>query len=421
MKKWGVAALAVLLGSCTGGIVPPAAGPPATAGYGYGSNRPLPVRQPPPATPMSPVAAPSAPTGAATAAQSGIVAGPAVSQLPIGQVGAARALQAFRRSCPSLMSRNDISGLTTANDWARVCRIADSVGDAGALRFFQQNFATVQVGSGEAFATGYYEPEIHASRHRGGAYQTPIYAKPDDLIDVDLGLFTDNLQGKKIRGRVQGDAFIPYYDRTQIEEGALAGRGLELAWAADPVEAFFLQIQGSGRLRLPDGSVMRVGYAGQNGRDYTSIGKLMRERGLLAPGQASMQGMVAWLHAHPAQGQAIMRENKSFVFFRRLTGAGPLGALGLPVTGEASVAADPDFMPLGAPVFLSLDRSDATGLWVAQDTGGAIKGANRFDTFWGAGDTARAIAGGMSAHGTAFILVPRSVMARLGADGRTTP
>jgi membrane-bound lytic murein transglycosylase A len=210
----------------------------------------------------------------------------------------------------------------------------------------------------------------------------------------------------------------PYYERSEIEDGALAGRGLEIGWAADPIELFFLQIQGSGRLRLPDGGVMRIGYSGQNGRDYVGIGKLMKDRGLLGPGQTSMQGIVAWLREHPEEGRAIMRENKSYVFFQELTGAGPLGALGLPVTPRGTVAADVRFVPLGAPVLLELDRPEASGLWVAQDTGGAIKGANRFDTFWGAGEEAAVIAGGMQGRGRAFILLPKGSVARLGATAQ---
>jgi membrane-bound lytic murein transglycosylase A len=163
---------------------------------------------------------------------------------------------------------------------------------------------------------------------------------------------------------------------------------------------------------------MRIGYDSQNGREYTGIGALMRQRGLVQPGQASMQGLMTWLRAHPEEGRAIMHENKSWVFFRELTGPGPLGAMGVPVAGGASAAADPKFIPLGAPVFLSMDRAEANGIWVAQDTGGAIKGANRIDTFWGAGTDARAIAGGMSARGTAWLLLPVGTLNRLtGAAG----
>ena len=166
---------------------------------------------------------------------------------------------------------------------------------------------------------------------------------------------------------------------------------------------------------------MRLTYAGQNGRTYNSIGAYMRERHMLQPGQYTMQGMKAYFSANPDAARQIMRENKSFVFFAELKGEGPLGSLGVVVTRQASVATDPMFTPLGAPVFLSMDRADASGLWVAQDVGGAIKGANRFDTFWGAGDEAARIAGGMSARGTAFVLVPKGTLARLTASGGTTP
>lgn len=193
---------------------------------------------------------------------------------------------------------------------------------------------------------------------------------------------------------------------------------MEIAYAADPVDFFFLQIQGSGRLRLPDGEIMRIGYDSQNGRDYTGIGKLMRERGLLGPGETSLQGITAWLRRNPEEGRKIMQENKSFIFFRELTGPsaalGPLGAMGYPVIGETSVAADVKFVPLGAPVFLSMDRAEPNGIWVAQDTGGAIKGSNRFDTFWGAGERAKAIAGGMAARGSALIFLPKASVQRLG-------
>ncbi|OMJ32401.1 hypothetical protein BSZ14_08745 [Sphingomonas sp. Sph1(2015)] len=351
--------------------------------------------------------------GAATAAQAGVLAGPPVASLPITEPQAEAARAAFLLSCPGLMRRTDASGLTQGADWQTACRAAAVVPRGGARDFFARYFEAVQVGDGRSLATGYYEPEIAGSHDRRSGYDVPIYARPRDLVDVDLGAFSTDLKGKKIRGKVQGTNLVPYDDRTAIEQGSLAGRAPILAWGADPVEVFFLQIQGSGRLRLPDGGIMRIGYDTQNGRDYTGIGALMKARGLLGPGQTSMQGIVAWLHDHPEEGRAIMRENKSFVFFRELNGA-PQGAMGYAVTGQVSAAADPKFVPLGAPVFLSMDRQDATGLWVAQDTGGAIKGANRFDTFWGAGDTARAVAGGMSARGTAFLLLPVGTLARAG-------
>lgn len=405
-RGWGLMALAVLLSACGERIVPPPRG-----------NPPPPARKPIAAQPIAPVQTP-APNSekAGTAAAAGLVAGPAIQSLPIKPDQAARALAAFRLSCPALVRRADTSGLTSGADWQPVCAAANAASDREAAGFFARYFETVQVGDGRAFATGYFEPEIRASRTRARGYDVPIYGRPSDLIDVDLGAFSDALKGKRIRGRVEGNAFVPYYDRAAIETGAIDRTAPIIAWAADPVEIFFLQIQGSGRLRLPDGSVLRIGYDSQNGRDYTGIGALMRDRGLLAPGQTSMQGIVAWLHAHPVEGRDIMRENKSFVFFREQQGP-PQGALGYPVAGGTSAAADPKFVPLGAPVFLSMDRTDATGLWIVQDTGGAIRGANRFDTFWGAGEEAQAIAGGMAARGTAFLLLPVGTLARLAAGG----
>ncbi len=353
---------------------------------------------------------------AGLAVAAGVVAGPSIDSLPLRPDQAARALAAFRLSCPTLIRRTDNSGLTRGADWQPACAAANAAADREARDFFIRFFELVQVGDGRAFATGYYEPEIRGSRTRARGYDVPIYGRPSDLVDVDLGQFSDALKGKRIRGRVDGTSFVPYFDRGAIEAGAIDRAAPIIAWAADPAEIFFLQIQGSGRLRLPDGSVMRIGYDSQNGRDYTGIGVLMRDRGLLAPGQTSMQGIVAWLHAHPEEGRDIMRENKSFVFFREQKGP-PQGALGYAVTGGTSAAADPKFVPLGAPVFLSLDRTDATGLWIVQDTGGAIRGANRFDTFWGAGDEAQAIAGGMAARGTAFVMLPIGTLARLSAGG----
>ena len=369
----------------------------------------------PSSRPVVPPAPPPLPKPA-TAAATGIRPGPSVASFGINPDAAKAALVAFRLSCPGLQRRADASGLTRTGDWSQACAQAAGWPEGDALAFFSNQLAVVQVGDGQAFVTGYYEPEIAGSRTQAPGYDVPVYKRPPDLVEGDLGDFFPELKGKKIRGKVEGGRLVPYPDRGQIEDGALNGKALEIGWAADPVEFFFLQVQGSGRLRLPDGSVMRIGYDGQNGRDYVGIGKLMRDRGLLGPGQLSMQGVMAWLRANPAEGDAIMRENKSFVFFRELTGAGPIGAMGVAVTGRVSVAADPAFVPLGAPVLLQLDRAEANGLWVAQDTGGAIKGANRFDSFWGAGDDARTIAGGMSGRGRAWLLVPQISAARL-AEG----
>jgi membrane-bound lytic murein transglycosylase A len=347
------------------------------------------------------------------AVRAGVRAGPAIASLPIDSAKARGALAAFRLSCPSLVRRSDTSGLTQATDWQPACAAAPTWPDGQAASFFQRYFETALVADGRLYATGYYEPEIQASTQPGPGYAVPIYGVPDDLISVDLGQFSSDLKGKSVRGRVDGSKLVPYPDRSQIEAGAVQGHAPVIGYAADKIEFFFLQIQGSGRLRQPDGSVVRIGYAGQNGQAYTGVGKAMIAQGLITPDQGSMQGIVAWLRAHPDQADGVMRQNRSFVFFKVLTGSGPLGALGVPVTGRSTVAADPAFMPLGAPVWLSADRPEAAGLWVAQDTGGAIKGANRFDTFWGAGEDAARIAGGMSTRGTAYLLLPTGTVARL--------
>jgi membrane-bound lytic murein transglycosylase A len=340
-----------------------------------------------------------------------------VASLPFGNIDAVNARIAFAKSCPVILRRGDASGLTQAGDWAQACAAATGTGDARA--FFSTHFETALVGRGSAFATGYFEPQIVGTRTRRPGFDTPVYAMPSDLVrcwrdDIPLAERT----GRAPLSRQTADGrCVPYYTREEIVGGALAGRGLEIGWVADPVEFFFLQVQGSGQLISPEGDVLRIGYAGQNGRGYTGIGSVMRERGLLGdgPGQyeSSMQGIMRYLRENPAEGEALMNLNESWIFFRELTGEGPLGSLGVAVTGRSSVAVDPNYVPYGAPVWLDLDRDEADGLWVAQDTGGAIKGANRFDTFWGAGAEAREIAGGMTGRGTALILLPKGTIARL--------
>ena len=368
------------------------------------------ARVPPPAPPpaVTPPPTPTPPPPPVAVIDNARLAGVTfAAPVAITALQAERALGAFRISCPSLIKREDTSGLTLPADWQPLCAEAASLAPGGAASFFRDRFDWVVVGKGEAFATGYYEPELLGSRVSAPGFETPIHKVPPDVIRCTRA------DGGEGRGRIdETGACVLYYTRAEIEDGALAGRGLEIGWAADPIELFFLHIQGSGRVRLPDGGVMRIGYDGQNGREYVAIGRLLRERNLLPPGGATMNGIVAWIRAHPEEGRALMRENPSYIFFKELTGAGPLGALGAAVTPRGTVAADPRFVPLGAPVFLTLDRPEATGLWVAQDTGGAIKGANRFDTFWGAGVEAETTAGGMAATGRALILLPKGATAR---------
>ena len=406
LRRYAALALLVFLAAC-GRVIPPAHGP-----------RPLPpVSRPPisgPAT-QPPIVLPN------NAVSAGVTRGPAIDSLDIGASDAAEALAAFRVSCPSLQRRTDASGLTRGADWKTACDAAASWFSADARGFFARYLETARIGDGAAFATGYYEPEIAGVRVRQPGYDVPIYAAPTDLVRARPGDATPLPDGRQPLGRYdENGRFSLYYNRGEIEDGALAGRGLEIGWAADPVEFYFLQVQGSGKLVGPDGSVMHIGYAAQNGRSSKLIGSIMRERGLIGsgPGQysGSLQGIQKFLRDRPEDGRAMLRANESFVFFREISADGPVGALGVVVRARSSAAADPLFVPLGAPLFLSgMDNREANGLWVAQDTGGAIKGANRVDTFWGAGPGARATAGGMSARGRALLLLPKGTLTRLGA------
>lgn len=356
--------------------------------------------------PPAPTAPTVAPPAAVTAKRAGPIAGFSVD---------AAAMEAFRRACPRLLKRADASGLTQPADWQAAC--ANVSGDPTA--FFQRYFTPVRLGDGKGMATGYYEPLVRGfDRATPGA--APILSRPPELVDIDLAAFgvpkTPDSPAN-IRGVVKDARVIPAPDRAAIEDGAFAGRGLEIGWAADPVDLFFLQIQGSGRLALPDGRSFRIGYAGQNGRTYVAIGKLLRDRGILQ--KAGMAEIRAWLAANPDAGKALMRENPSYVFFRRLPDSldGPIGALGVPILPEANAAADAATLPLGAPLWIEtvVEGQPYRRLLVAADTGGAIRGPNRFDIFFGAGDAAARKAGALSAPLSALILLPNAAASRLPA------
>jgi membrane-bound lytic murein transglycosylase A len=270
----------LLLSACSGGIIP--YGGPTTAGDTVSTQHGDKAATPIPSTPTAPLPAATASGDGSNAASLGVVAGPRIGELRIARADGDAAMAAFRTSCPGVLRREDLSGLTQRDDWQAACDAVKTwTGDG--VSFFAAHMDAVQVGDGKAFATGYYEPEILASRTRGNGYETPIYKRPPELIEVDLGTFASDLKGRKIRGEVKGSSLVQFADRTAIEEGKLAGRSLEIAYAKDPVEFFFLQIQGSGRLRFADGTVARIGYDNQNGHPYTGIGKLMKDRGLAGP------------------------------------------------------------------------------------------------------------------------------------------
>ncbi len=295
----------------------------------------------------------------------------------------AAALVAFRSTCDH--ARFD----APPTHWAALCLAAATATDP--RRFFETAFRPVLAGdAAAALITAYYEPVLEGARTRGGRFTVPLYSLPPDLPADQPGL-----------------------SRAEIVVGALSGRGLEIAWLADPVEAFFLQVQGSGRLRLPDGTMMRLGYAGKNGQPYRSIGRLLVERGEMTVETATADAIRAWLRADPARGARLMDENPSYVFFRELADlppeAGPIGTLGVPLTAGRSVAVDPEFHALGLPVWIEAETPSGPfrRLMVAEDTGGAIRGPQRADLFLGTGEAAGLEAGRTRFGGRLIGLVPR--------------
>jgi membrane-bound lytic murein transglycosylase A len=301
-------------------------------------------------------------------------------------------------------ARPNVADYGSVGAWREQCEAAGTLppgNDAAARRFFETAFIPLSVadyGSTGGLFTGYYEIELNGSRHRQGRYQTPIYRRPPDL---------DN---------------AARYSRAEIEDGALTGRGLELFWIDDPIDAFFLEIQGSGRVRLKNGSTVRVGYDGQNGQPYVPIGRLLVERGIIPRSEATMMAIRDWMNQHPEAGAALRRENPSYVFFRELHGEGPIGAERVVLTAERSLAVDRSFIGLGIPIWVEADERFASAqsvrrLVVAQDVGGAIRGPVRGDLFWGTGSAAASRAGVMNARGRYFLLLPRSVAYRLTTRG----
>lgn len=324
-----------------------------------------------------------------------------------------QAWPAFLVSCQVLVKKDD---------WREPCTIARDVNtsDAKAIRtFFEAFFVPYQVlnadGSEQGLVTGYYEPLLRGSRKRGGPYQTPLYRVPDDLLTVDLAGVYPELKGMRLRGRLVGNKVVPYPARAElVQSAALSGK--ELFWVDDPVEAFFLQVQGSGRVQLMDEKeTVRVAYADQNGYPYKSIGKYLVDKGELKLEQASAQGIKTWVAANPSRKAELFNANPSYVFFREEKlldpKAGPKGAMGLPLTPQRSIAVDAQFIPMGAPVFLATTQPNSEialqRLMLAQDTGGAIKNPVRADFFWGFGPEAGEKAGRMKQRGMMWVLLPK--------------
>ena len=335
------------------------------------------------------------------------------------------ALSAFVRSCAALKRQDAAAAMGYAGsiaDWRAPCRAARATSSAKARAFFEQWFVPLQISAGEvkggAF-TGYYEPELSASRSRHGAFQTPVYGTPADLVSVDLGAFRPKLRGEHIAGKVQGGRLIPYATRAEIDAQGLPQAPI-LLYADDPIAVFFLHIQGSGRVRFDDGHWLRVSYAAQNGQVYTPIGRTLKLRGALKPADISMQSIRAWLRANPSAAREVMQTNASYVFFKEEAigdpALGAKGAEGVPLTPGASLAVDARLHAFGVPYFVATTLPDAKPLqrlFVAQDIGGAIRGPVRGDIFFGFGREAEKLAGAMNQTGRLYALLPIPVAARL--------
>lgn len=307
--------------------------------------------------------------------------------------------------------------------WRAACeasnRLAKPTG-AAIRALLQEHFTpyrlTNEDGSDSGLITGYYQPVLNGSRSRSERYRYPLYQRPDDMVAVELGGAQPDLTHRRLRGRLADGKLVPYYSRGEIEvrQSPLAGR--ELLWVDDIVDLFFLHIQGSGLIRLENDQTVHVGYADQNGHRYESIGRVLIQQGELTADQASMQGIKSWARSNLVRLRDLLNANPSYVFFRELPPGlpGPLGAMGVPLTAERSIAIDPRFVPLGAPVFLSTTHPNSSEplrrLMLAQDTGGAIKGGVRADFYWGAGFEAGRLAGAMKQQGRMWVLLPKGFL-----------
>jgi membrane-bound lytic murein transglycosylase A len=330
-------------------------------------------------------------------------------------------LEAFVRGCLALEKQEA---------WKAVCAGAHVMLPGSSERdiaaFFELNFEPYQVVNPDdtttGMVTGYYEPLLRGSRVRMARYRYPIYRVPQDLLVVDLTTLFPELKGKRLRGRLEGSRVVPYLSRGEIDREGSPLKGNELVWVDDPVDVFFLHIQGSGQVELENGERIRIGYAEQNGHPFRSLGRVLIQSGEIPAERASMQGIRDWARRNPRRAQEFLNANPSYVFFRELPRdlIGPIGSLGVPLTAERSIAVDPRVVPLGVPVYLATtwpNTSDPLNrLMVAQDTGGAIAGAVRVDFFWGFGDAAGSQAGKMRQAGRMWVLLPKGYKPPSGVD-----
>lgn len=349
------------------------------------------------------------------------------------------AAPALERSCRRITALDPDHAISfgsvssTAMDWKASCQaVLDLISEDGASTasfraLLEQHFtpfaavdraveqdAEAEKAPDTGLFTGYFEAELQGDRVESADFPYPIYGRPADHVTANLGSFDPDLKGKRIVGRVEDGRFVPYPNRETLESEHLPGKGLELYWARDPIDVFLLQVQGSGRVVLPDGSVGRIGFAAHNGQPYKSIGRVLIERGDLKAHQASWDGIRGWIEANPEKANALLWENPRFIFFREIDGEGPIGSEGLPLTPGRSLAVDRRYIAMGMPIWLDTNWPSEPDkplrrLMVAQDTGGAIKGVVRGDFFWGYGSEALAYAGKMKSRGRYFLLLPNPV------------
>ncbi len=334
---------------------------------------------------------------------------------------------AFTHSCKRILQRPAdaaVGAIREAGryaDWQPLCRefFALQPSDNAAVRgFLESNFQPFQVSRGEdpeGLFTGYYEAALRGSLTPDQIYSVPLHVRPADLVMVQLGSFSDDLKGKRIAGRVVNGYLQPYENRTQITTGNWPHDSQVLVWVDDPIDAFFLQIQGSGIVELKQGGIMRVGYDGHNGHAYYPIGRELIKMGELSKEEVSMQSIRAWLERHPEQADQLMNTNQSYIFFREIKGDGPIGGEGVPLTAKRSLAVDKSLLGYGLPIWVDIESpvegyAGLQRLMMAQDTGGAIKGAVRGDVFWGYGPEAEHLAGHMKSQGRYWILLPKAVI-----------
>ncbi len=324
------------------------------------------------------------------------------------QDNVAEALPALQLSCRVLAKQVA---------WQAACAAAPNGADEQTARqYFETHFTPLRVSNPddtlEGLATGYFEPTIRGSRKPSSRNRIPVYGLPGNMLTLELGDAAPELKNGAPRVRVVGNRVVPYYTRAQIDGAAAPLKGMDIAWVDDEIDLFFLQVQGSGRIQLEEGGVMRIGFAGHNGHPYRSIGRVLIDRGELTLERASMQGIKAWVRANPTRLRELLDQNPRYVFFRELTGpdGAPPGSLGVPLTPRRSVAVDTRYVPLGAPLYIATTWPNSNKplqqLMLAQDTGGAIRGAVRVDYFWGAGEEAAREAGRMQQSVRTWVLLP---------------